>query len=90
MAILEGQKMMERLEKHLGRKSSWYVAAASLVYFALTGVTANRRPLWYDELFTFHVSRQEQVAEVLSSLAAGTDIHPPLDYLLRHYSMRLL
>jgi hypothetical protein len=75
--------MVERLEDHLRRKSSWYVAAAALLHFALTAVTAHRRPLWYDELFTFHVARQERVADVLRSLAAGADIHPPLDYVLR-------
>ena len=81
---------MERLEGHLRRRGSWYVAVASLLYIALTAITAYRRPLWYDELFTFHVARQERVADVLHALAAGADIHPPLDYVLRHYSMRLL
>lgn len=82
--------MLQRFEAHLRRRSSRYVAAASLLYFALSGVTAHRRPLWYDELFTFHLAKQAQCADVLHALAAGADIHPPLDYLLRHYSMRLL
>ncbi len=66
------------------------MAAASLLYFALTAITAHCRPLWYDELFTFHVARQKRVADVLRALAAGADIHPPLDCVLRHYRMRLL
>jgi len=82
--------MMERLEDHLRRRASWYVAVASLLYFVLTAITAHRRPLWYDELFTFHLARQERLADVLRALASGADIHPPLDYILRHFSMRWL
>ena len=81
---------MDRFEDHLQKRGAWYVAVASLLYFGLTVSTASRRPLWYDELFTYHVAAQERASDVLRALAEGADIHPPLDYLLRHFSMALL
>ena len=81
---------MERFEAHLQRKSGWYLAAASLVYFTLTAITSRQRPLWYDELFTYHIAKQPAVADVLHALASGADIHPPLDYVVRHVSMLVL
>ncbi len=80
---------MDRWEPHLKRRGVWYVAGASLLYFGLTASIASLRPLWYDELFTFHVARQGRVGDVLRALAQGADVHPPLDYLLRHWSMAL-
>ena len=59
-----------------------------LVVAALLGLTAvclrlaTSRLLWYDELFTFYLSRFGSLSELWTNLAAGTDLQPPLMYVL--------
>jgi hypothetical protein len=49
---------------------------------------ALRRPIWYDELFTYYVSSLPSASAVLDALLDGADNGPPIDYLLRHFSLR--
>jgi hypothetical protein len=51
-------------------------------------IAAARRPLWYDELFSFYVARLPTPGAVLRALLAGADNGPPIDYWLRHLSMK--
>ena len=44
-------------------------------------------PLWFDEIFTYHVSVLEGPRAIVDALMAKMDNHPPLDYIARHYSM---
>ena len=63
------------------------VAVACLV---IAWLASSWRPLWYDELYTFHVAREPSLLATLRALLNGADTNPPLDYLLRHVSMTLL
>jgi hypothetical protein len=47
------------------------------------------KPFTHDELFTFEIARLGTPAEVWRALRDGADFHPPLDFLLRHFSMKL-
>ena len=51
---------------------------------------ATRAPLWYDELFTFHIARLGQLSDVWSALAEGTDTNPPLCHLVTRLAQRAL
>jgi hypothetical protein len=62
----------------------------TFLYLVGTGLLAARAPLWYDELFTFHLARLPQLAELCQALAAGTDGNPPLCHLITHLCQQLL
>jgi hypothetical protein len=66
-----------------------YLVVASLVFFGFTIYYAIHRAFWYDEIFTFYVASLPDPATIWRSLLGGMDFHPPLDYLIRHYSMLL-
>ncbi|MBL8210479.1 MAG: hypothetical protein JNK87_07200 [Bryobacterales bacterium] len=53
----------------------------SLCYFACVCVHAKWRPLWYDEFFTYYLSKLTP-AELSMALAGGVDLTPPLLHLL--------
>jgi Dolichyl-phosphate-mannose-protein mannosyltransferase len=67
-----------------------YLVITSLIYFGFAFYFAISRAFWYDELFTFYVASLPDPATIWRSLLGGMDNHPPLDYLIRHYSMLLL
>lgn len=54
----------------------------SAIYLPVTGLLADRTPLWYDELFTVHLSRLANPADLWRALATGTDASPPLYHLV--------
>jgi hypothetical protein len=66
-----------------------YLSALSLIYFPFAFHFARHLSFWYDELFTYYVAFLPDVRTIWRSLLAGMDVHPPLDYILRHYSMLL-
>jgi len=60
---------------------------AGLVLISLLGcetllllLKSNRKLLWYDELFTFHISGLHPFSQLWSALQAGVDGIPPLYY----------
>lgn len=53
----------------------------SACYFASVGVHANWRPLWYDEFFTYYLSKLT-LGELLLALSSGVDLTPPLLHIL--------
>ena len=77
-------------EDHVNRRRIWYMALISLTYFAMSAGSALRKPLWYDELFTYALSRLPSCQAIWIALSQGADIHAPLDYWLRHLSMKWL
>ncbi len=81
------QPTTSRLERVAG--TSWAPVLFVAVISLLLTLRCAWRPLWYDELFTYYVAAQPDAASVLAALDQGADIHPPVDYLLRHGSMRL-
>jgi 4-amino-4-deoxy-L-arabinose transferase-like glycosyltransferase len=74
-----------RLEKH----GVLVPAILLALYFLVTAVLAIVRPLWFDELFTFYLSRFSSLNELWSNLAAF-EPNPPLAYLLTRASFLVL
>jgi hypothetical protein len=68
------------------RPAFWLVSGFSALYFAGSCTLAARAPLWYDELFTFHLARLARWTDLWPALASGTDCNPPLCYLLTRLS----
>ncbi len=59
------------------------------LFFAGALGRARVRPLWHDEVFTWHIARQPDGAAIWSALATGVDLNPPLYHLLVHQASRL-
>jgi hypothetical protein len=66
-----------------------FLALASVGYFAITGYRAHRRLFWFDEIFTFYISRLPDLASIWSACTHGVDFNPPLLYLLTRWSQDL-
>jgi hypothetical protein len=71
----------DRVEAGLRRANFWVLAAFSVAYFAGVFLLACRKPVWYDEFFTIHLSRLPHLTDLWSALAEGTDLNPPLGFL---------
>lgn len=69
---------MASLGERLQKRPAAYLATFVLLYLAVTLVVA-RRPLWYDELVTYHVS-QIPGSQLWDALREGIDLNPPLIY----------
>jgi len=67
------------------RHEAWCLAA-TLTFIAAKLVNAAHRPFWYDELFTFYISRLPRLGQLFEAIPA--DGNPPLSYLLVRYSLR--
>jgi 4-amino-4-deoxy-L-arabinose transferase-like glycosyltransferase len=65
------------------------VVAFGAIYAVAAGVVAARRPLWNDELYTYHFARVPDVADLWRALQTGADQAPPLAYLLTRASLGL-
>lgn len=74
-----------------GKRRADYASIGLLgvTFVATVVLTAAARPLWYDEILTFYIARLESPTAIVRALLAGAEIHPPVDYVLRHLSMRL-
>ncbi len=59
--------------------SAWYVA---LIW------NLARRPLWFDELYTFYIAQQPTVARMLQATHV-IDLNPPLNYFLTRWSITI-
>jgi hypothetical protein len=71
----------DTVEGGLRRANFWLLAAFSVAYFAGTFLLAGRKPAWYDEFFTLHLSQLPRLTDLWGALAEGTDLNPPLGYL---------
>jgi len=69
--------MAEQLEH--GRY--FHLVSFSIVFAGLTALRALAKPLWYDELFTYYMSRLPDMKTTWSALQAGADLNPPLLYI---------
>ena len=71
-----------------GRPIALYLVLFSIyILFALRSIAA--RPLWFDELFTFHIAQAPTLHQLFTQLRA-LDLNPPLTYLLTRLSIKLL
>src|SRR6266542_4145280 len=53
------------------------IAAFAAAYLAETSVIAARKPLWNDELYTYHFTRVSSLADLWRALETGADQAPP-------------
>jgi hypothetical protein len=71
------------------REVAWaYLGTVSLIYLSGAVYFSIKRSFWYDELFTFYIASLPDAGSIWRALVAGVDNHPPLDYLVRHFSMQ--
>jgi Dolichyl-phosphate-mannose-protein mannosyltransferase len=61
----------------------------SVIYFPVTCFLASRKLFWFDEIFSVYISRLPDMAAVWGELNRGTDITPPLFYVLMRLSYSL-
>lgn len=78
---------VDLLISRIGRYERWLLAAV-LVLAALRFVNYARRNFWFDEIFTFYISRLGNIYQILQ--AAPPDGNPPLYYLLASLCLRLI
>src|SRR6516162_7481945 len=71
-------------------KRAWLPAGMAATYLGATCLLAARKPLWFDELFTWHISRTPTLADLWQTLAQGFDPNPPLAYVLSRWSQSVL
>lgn len=60
------------------------VVLLSMLFLYGTGSSAAKEPLWFDEIFTYTVARFDSPLAIVRALLEKVDVHPPLDYLVRH------
>jgi hypothetical protein len=58
---------------------------AALIEYAAVQVRNSRRPLWFDELFTFYIARLPDTGQLFRAIPG--DGNPPLNYLLARLSL---
>ena len=71
-----------RIELWLGRRKRFYLALIAAVYFVSCCAASKAKPLWYDEFFTWHISRLPAVRDIWHALAIGATNDAPLNYIL--------
>jgi hypothetical protein len=77
------------VETWIERHSIILLCVFSLACFGIVGWIASRRLFWLDELYTFYVSRLPSVGAIATALLNDAEQHPPLDFILRHWSQVL-
>jgi hypothetical protein len=90
LALGKRESIEGNIRQRFDRNYAWFLSGLFVLYAVLTTASAALKPLWNDELFTLYVSRLSSPIEIWRALVDGGDIHPPLDYWLRHLSMRML
>ncbi len=66
------------------------LGAFTALYLAVLVPLAARAPLWFDELFLYHIARLPRLADVWRSLGEGLDANPPLVLLLTRLCQQML
>ena len=74
----------------LERKWATILICLALLLVASISFRAAGKPLWHDEIYTWHIARLPSVAAIMQSLAEGLDVAPPLNVLLTRLSHSLL
>ena len=74
-----------------GLRSIASLAALSAIYFLSTTAASATRLVWFDEIITYQMARLPRVSDIWTILSAtGTDVNPPLHYLIVRGSYALL
>ena len=77
-----GERLAAWMERH-----AVLCVAAVLIAFLEPSVRALFRPMWFDELFTYFISRLPSVADMLRAIPP--DGQPPLNYFLARLCLRV-
>ncbi len=85
----ERARIFSDLVDAINRNPGRVVLAISLVYFAMAGLLAGLKLLWFDEFITFYVAKLNGVPAIWHALSHGVDPNPPLLHILVMASMRL-
>ena len=64
------------------RRARFFDVALLTAIYGIVLWFGQRRALWYDELFTWHIASLPRVLGVWNALRDGVDLNPPLSYLL--------
>ncbi|MHC5537698.1 glycosyltransferase family 39 protein [Singulisphaera rosea] len=67
----------------------WLLLIGAVVYLAYSIIHATRKPLWYDEIFTFDVASLPRFGDIWKALAVGTDLNPPLYHVISRVSFMI-
>jgi hypothetical protein len=87
--ILRFRGFLERLADQFERKSGYFLAGASILYFAITTIIAFHKPLWNDELYTFYMAKLPSLSDLWAALSTGGEQIPPFFYMLTQTSLML-
>lgn len=71
-------------------RDRWLLLIGAGIYLACSTVHAIKKPLWYDEIFTFELAALPRFADVWAALLTGTDLNPPLYIIASRMSFALL
>lgn len=74
--------VLARLADQIERKSGWFLAGFSILYFAVTTIIAFHKPLWNDELYTYYMVELPSLSDLWAALSAGGEQLPPFFYML--------
>lgn len=81
--------MQKPLRFVLSLPTGLYFPIWSLLFLGACAMQAAMRPFWYDEIYTFTISRLS-LADIFRALAAGADLNPPGQYVALAAVYRLL
>lgn len=93
LSILRGGQILEaaldRFAGFLNRRPYLFLILFSVAYFLITCYRASRKLFWFDEIFTVFNSRLPDMSAVWYAVTHGTDLNPPLFYVLTRWSEHL-
>ena len=70
--------------------SKLVTAGICAVIFAISLCESRYQAIWYDEIYTEAIGQAGGISGIMSALAGGTDLNPPLCYVAVSGSMKLL
>ena len=79
-----------RIGREADRRAWLWLAVFVAVFLGSTLAIALRQGMWTDEFFTFYVSSQPSVRELIRAIREGVDNSPPLYFLILHSLRPLL
>jgi hypothetical protein len=79
-AVRTLRSLTETAVAQLKRGQYFFLAAFSVLFVGVTALRALSKPLWYDELFTYYMSRLPDAGVIWSAVKGGADLNPPLLY----------
>lgn len=77
------------LESFLAGHPVLTLAIFTVLYVPYVCARALLKPLWFDELATLLVARMDSISQIMAALGSGVDAHPPVSYVLIHWSSAL-